>query len=540
MDDTVCYIKPEYLIPRLPKETDENKAVTDTGNKTETPTQDGPAAKKARYDQKKKNRGQNKNRQLPFKVKDDARLCKTLLDGLTTGENKCTNDRCRFSHDLERFAQLKPKDIGDSCYIYSMKGYCNFGVSCRFAGAHLDEKFTNKIKEGVKRDDTNLVSMCLSFDLQNKLRKRTYDFTKSDQIVDKFETLQKETKEEKLKLTNGTPEPTRIGPCTDEDLIKLRDEERKKINFKDKLYLSPLTTVGNLPFRRICKEYGVDITCGEMACAVPIIGGMPQEWALTKRHSSEDLFGVQLCGRSSKLVTYAAQVIAEVADVDFVDLNLGCPIDLIFREGGGSALLRRQSVLEVMIQSCSRVLADYGKEFTVKTRVGIYDNKKVAHELIPKFEQWGASLVTVHGRSKEQRYTKRADWEYIQNCAQQAKTIPIYGNGDLLSYQDYNDARTQAPELSGVMIGRGALIKPWLFREIKEQKPLDPSSSERMEMLKRYINYGLEHWGSDTKGVENTRSRFCTDMFHTVYWKDLHRRSTSAQKRSRVGTIWKL
>ncbi|XP_058450213.1 tRNA-dihydrouridine(47) synthase [NAD(P)(+)]-like [Malaya genurostris] len=507
MDETVCYIKPEYLIPRLPKE------VTDTDN--DSVQTDEPSAKKGRYEKhKKKNRGQNKSRQLPFKLNDNDRLCKTLLDGIETTENKCGNDRCRFSHDLERFKQLKPKDIGDSCYIYSLKGYCNFGISCRYAGAHVDENWTNKIENEVKREDTNLVSMCLTYDLQNKLRKRNYDFSKSNEIVDKFETLQKETKE--LNSTEEIANDARIGNCSDDDLIKLRSKERRKINFKDKLYLSPLTTVGNLPFRRICKEYGVDITCGEMACAVPIISGMPQEWALTKRHSSEDLFGVQLCGRSSRLVTYAAQVIAEIADIDFIDLNLGCPIDLIFKEGGGSALLRRQSVLEVMIQSCSRVLSDYGKEFTVKTRVGIYNNKNVAHELIPKFEEWGASLVTIHGRSKEQRYTKRADWDYIQNCAQQAKDIPIYGNGDILSLEDYNHARNQVPEVSGVMIGRGALIKPWLFQEIKEQKALDPSSSERMEMLKRYVNYGLEHWGSDTKGVENTR-RFLLEWQSFLY-----------------------
>lgn len=249
----------------------------------------------------------------------------------------------------------------------------------------------------------------------------------------------------------------------------------------------------------------MDITCGEMACSVPIINGMMQEWALTKRHPSEDLFGVQICGHNQKLVSYATQVIAEHADVDFVDLNLGCPIDLIFNQGGGSALLRRRNILEVMIQSCSRILADYDKEFTVKTRMGIYANKYVAHELVPKFEEWGASLVTIHGRTKEQRYTKKADWDYIRQCAQQAKSIPIYGNGDIFCYQDYLDAKERAPELAGVMVGRGALIKPWVFQEIKEQKNLDPSSSERMDMLKRYVNYGLEHWGSDTKGVENTR-----------------------------------
>lgn len=514
MDDTVCYIKLEYLVPRLPEEKKtEGPQPTPVAATTEGTGE--PPSKKGRFDKKKRNRGQNKNRDLPFKQQDDARLCKTLLDGKSASE-KCSNPRCRFSHDLERFIQLKPKDIGESCYIYSLKGYCNFGVTCRFAGAHLDEELNNTIGEGVKRGDHNLVSMCLSFELQNQLRKKSYDYSKSNKIISKFERLQKEAKEEAEELNGDTPQAKRVGSCTDEDVVKVRSEERKKINFKDKLYLSPLTTVGNLPFRRICKEYGVDITCGEMACSVPLINGMMQEWALTKRHPSEDLFGVQICGHNQKLVSYAAQVVAEHAEVDFIDLNLGCPIDLIFNQGGGSALLRRKNILEVMIQSCSRILADYGKEFTVKTRMGIYSNKYVAHELIPQFEEWGASLVTVHGRTKEQRYTKKADWAYIQQCAEQAKSIPIYGNGDIFSYQDYLEAKKRAPKLAGVMVGRGALIKPWLFQEIKEQKSLDPSSSERMEMLKRYVNYGLEHWGSDTKGVENTR-RFLLEWQSFLY-----------------------
>lgn len=108
-------------------------------------------------------------------------------------------------------------------------------------------------------------------------------------------------------------------------------------------------------------------------------------------------------------------------------------------KGGGCALLRRAPVLETLIKCCTQILEDI--PFTVKTRTGIYSNKKVAHEYIPKFEEWGAKAVTLHGRSREQRYTKNADWNYIQECATKAKNIPIIGNGDILSYIDYNLAK---------------------------------------------------------------------------------------------------
>uniref|UniRef100_A0A182TZB1 tRNA-dihydrouridine(47) synthase [NAD(P)(+)] n=1 Tax=Anopheles melas TaxID=34690 RepID=A0A182TZB1_9DIPT len=544
MDDGICHIKAEFLIPRIvekPVETVEIVAPAEKEGKADDAKVDDtsePPEKKGRMEgnaeepqgKKKKNRGQNKSRTVPFKEEDGLRLCKSLLDG-NLGEDaakKCTNANCRFSHDLDKFLQLKPKDIDGTCYIYSTKGYCNFGVTCRFAGAHLDENRRNIYPEDFKPDTSMLVSTWLSTDLQHILRKRKYNFNKSTKIVNKFDRLQQEEKNEKAKSNdqeNGeakddaeqkAEESKPAGTVTDEDVIKLRSAERKRIVFHDKLYLSPLTTVGNLPFRRICKEYGVDITCGEMACAIPIINGAIQEWALTKRHSSEDLFGVQLCGHNPKLVTYAAQIIAEKADVDFIDLNTGCPIDLIFNQGGGSALLRRQNVLKVMVQSCSRLLADYGKEFTVKTRIGIYNNKLIAHEMVPKFEDWGASLITIHGRTKEQRYTKRADWEYLQQCATQAQSVPVFGNGDIFGYEDYEHIRTKCPNIAGVMVGRGALIKPWVFQEIKERKTLDPSSGERFEMLKRYVNYGLEHWGSDTKGVETTR-RFLLEWQSFLY-----------------------
>lgn len=98
-----------------------------------------------------------------------------------------------------------------------------------------------------------------------------------------------------------------------------------------------------------------------------------------------------------------------------------------------------------------------------------------------------------------------ADWDYIEKCAKTAYPIPVYGNGDILSFDDYQRIQDTYNSIYGVTIGRGALIKPWIFTEIKEKKLIDISSTERFEILKKYSKYGLEHWGSDTRGVETTR-----------------------------------
>lgn len=440
----------------------------------------------------------NKNRPITFKENFADKLCRVLVHG---GEVKCEKENCRFLHDVQSYLENKLPDLGEKCPIYSTKGFCMFGLTCRFAGAHLTE---DKLNMNVPADGQHKTNERgnLSHELQNLLRKKKYDFAKADAVLkDIQEYVIKKRADKKL------------GTCEDEEAVAIRPEERKKIDFQNKLILAPLTTVGNLPFRRICKEYGADITIGEMACSFPLINAQFSEWALTKRHSSEDVFGVQIEGNNPKFISYAAQLLKEYADVDFVDLNLGCPIDLIFKRGGGSALLRRENVLEQIIRSCSKLLGDM--PFTVKSRMGVYNDKPVAKELLPKFEKWGASAVTLHGRSREQRYSKTADWKYIEDCGAQLK-IPLIGNGDVYSFEDYLNVKESYPHVSSVMLGRGALIKPWLFKEIKEQKVFDISGKERLELIQKFVNYGLEHWGSDTQGVETTR-RFLLEWLSFLY-----------------------
>ncbi|XP_005060263.1 PREDICTED: tRNA-dihydrouridine(47) synthase [NAD(P)(+)]-like [Ficedula albicollis] len=298
----------------------------------------------------------------------------------------------------------------------------------------------------------------------------------------------------------GAPSIPTLGPLTDEDITKLRPCEKKKLDIQGKLYLAPLTTCGNLPFRRICKRFGADVTCGEMAVCTNLLQGQSSEWALLKRHHTEDIFGVQLEGAFPDTMTKCAELLNRTINVDFVDINVGCPIDLVYKKGGGCALMTRSNKFEQIVRGMNSVL---DVPLTVKIRTGVQEKVNVAHKIIPRIREWGASMVTLHGRSREQRYTRSADWDYIAECARLARPMPLFGNGDILSYEDANRAMQMG--VSGIMIARGALIKPWLFMEIKEQRHWDISSRERFDILKDFTNYGLEHWGSDTQGVEKTR-----------------------------------
>ena len=325
--------------------------------------------------------------------------------------------------------------------------------------------------------------------------------------------------------------------------------------------------MGNLPFRRVCKDFGVDITCGEMALATSLLQGSPSEWALLRRHPCEDLFGVQIAGNHAQHMGRVAQLLNEHCTLDFVDINMGCPIDSVCNKGMGASLAQRAGRVQMVVRSMSRIL---NCPLTVKMRIGYDNDCPNAHKLIPRLPGWGASAVTLHGRTRQQRYTKNADWGFIRRCADIAadcrKQLAVTewaasqsadaaaevaaaadaaseedaeanaaeaaacaaaapnffaftGNGDVFSFEDAVSAwegQDGGGQVSAVMVARGALIKPWLFTEIKERRHWDISASERLDILKTFTRYGLEHWGTDDKGVANVR-KFLLEWLSFLY-----------------------
>ncbi|XP_008571284.1 PREDICTED: tRNA-dihydrouridine(47) synthase [NAD(P)(+)]-like [Galeopterus variegatus] len=458
---------------------------------------------------------------------DKNRLCPSLIQESTA---KCFfGDRCRFLHDVGRYLETKPADLGPRCVLFETFGRCPYGVTCRFAGAHLGPEGQNLVQEELAARWAHPLPVRNGLDksLQQQLRKRKIRFERAEQALCQLSKDQPPgptpvAAVPKVPVAEGAPgqndcdaqqdpagpgadtppsSPGRTcGPLTDEDIVRLRPCEKKKLDIGGKLYLAPLTTCGNLPFRRICKRFGADVTCGEMAVCTNLLQGQMSEWALLKRHQCEDIFGVQLEGAFPDTMTKCAELLSRTIEVDFVDINVGCPIDLVYRKGGGCALMNRTTKFQQIVRGMSQVL---DVPLTVKIRTGVQERVNLAHRLLPGLRDWGAALVTLHGRSREQRYTKLADWQYIKQCVKAASPMPLFGNGDILSYEDANLAMQTG--VAGIMIARGALLKPWLFTEIKEQRHWDISSSERLDILQDFTNYGLEHWGSDTQGVEKTR-----------------------------------
>jgi tRNA-dihydrouridine synthase 3 len=155
-----------------------------------------------------------------------------------------------------------------------------------------------------------------------------------------------------------------------------------------------------------------------MALATNLLQGQPSEWALLKRHPSEDCFGVQLCGGFPDSMARCAQLIEDRCSVDFVDVNFGCPIDVVCGKGAGSACLLKPQRLEAIVRSMSSVLSC---PLTFKMRKGYHDGQDIAHTLVPQAAGWGAAAVTLHGRTREQRYSR---WGGAAAANQRGPPVP--------------------------------------------------------------------------------------------------------------------
>lgn len=264
----------------------------------------------------------------------------------------------------------------------------------------------------------------------------------------------------------------------------------------NKFILAPLTKGGNLPFRRLCVAFGADATVSEMAYARFVAKGDKRERALLRKHPSEELFGVQFAVIDAKEAIPAAQIAIE-RGAQFIDINCGCPIEDTTRRGLGAAVLRKGNVLARLVTELTQTLPI---PVTVKIRLGWNEKELNYLSIAQKVSEAGAAALTVHGRTREQRYTRSADWDKIREV-REAVPITVIGNGDILTHYEA-EARKAQSGVTSLLIGRGALIKPWLFQELKEGRTLNPSPSDEIEIYYRLAQYMKEHFGDDELGMK--------------------------------------
>ena len=260
--------------------------------------------------------------------------------------------------------------------------------------------------------------------------------------------------------------------------------------------LAPMAAVTDLPFRTVCEEAGVGLTITEFLSAAAITRGAKK--TIEKMQASLDgrPFGVQIFGRLEDEMQIAARMAVDVG-AHVVDINMGCPAKKVVAGECGSALMREPQLAQSLVRAVREVVPPH-IPVTVKHRAGWDERHLNAPEFACALVEAGAAMITVHGRTRTQGFSGKSSREIIQKVrAAVPKNIPVIGNGDVVSLVDYQRMRDETG-CDGVMIGRGALGNPWLFRSIRAIEsgagdPGTPDAAERLRTVERHIDLVVAH-----------------------------------------------
>ena len=231
------------------------------------------------------------------------------------------------------------------------------------------------------------------------------------------------------------------------------------VELENNLILAPMAGVTNKPFRMICKEYGVGMVCTEMASARAMLHNDVKTKRLLNTDGEKRPISMQIFGSDEESMAFAAKYVSNMADI--VDINMGCPAPKVVKNGDGSKLLLDLEKAEGIIKS---VVQNADVPVTLKIRKGWDKENIVAVEIAKIAEKNGIAAITVHGRTRSEFYTGKADLEIIKKVKENVK-IPVIGNGDIV---DGETAKRmfEYTGVDGIMIGRGSFGNPWVFREI--------------------------------------------------------------------------
>lgn len=275
------------------------------------------------------------------------------------------------------------------------------------------------------------------------------------------------------------------------------------IELDNPVILAPMAGVCNPAFRILAKELGAGMVCAEMVSDKALVNGSKKSERMLTILPDEHPVSLQLVGYDKESMVKAAEMVGET-NADIIDINMGCPVLKIYKNGSGAALARNP---EYAAQIVRAVVERVNKPVTVKFRKGWDDDSVNAVEVALAVEEAGAQAVTVHGRTAAQLYSGKADWSIIREV-KEAVRIPVVGNGDVVEPEDAK----RMMELTGcdaVMVGRGALGNPWVFREIAYylktgEKLPRPDALERIQVAVRHLNLLVQEKG-EVIGVREMR-----------------------------------
>ena len=286
-------------------------------------------------------------------------------------------------------------------------------------------------------------------------------------------------------------------------MTKIKQLTIGNVTLPNNLILGPMAGVTDLPFRLLCKEQGAGLLCTEMISAKAILYNNRNTKELMAINPKENPVSLQLFGSDPKIMAEIAKQIEE-HPFDILDINMGCPVPKIVNNHEGSALMKDPLLAGQIIEAVAGAIQ---KPVTVKIRKGFDDEHINAVEMAHIAQESGAAAIAVHGRTREQYYSGKADWDIIRRV-KEAVRIPVIGNGDLLTAQDVI-AMEEQTGCDGFMIARGAQGNPWIFAQILHyfetgEHLSKPPMEEVIRMILRHAKMMLE-WKGDYIGIREIR-----------------------------------
>ncbi|MGM9759517.1 MAG: tRNA dihydrouridine synthase DusB [Parabacteroides sp.] len=281
--------------------------------------------------------------------------------------------------------------------------------------------------------------------------------------------------------------------------------------------LAPMEDVTDISFRLMCKQFGADMVYTEFVSADALIRSVNKTQQKLNVSEEERPVAIQIYGRDVASMVEAAQI-CEAAHPDLIDINFGCPVKRVAGKGAGAGLLRN---IPLMLDITREVVKAVHIPVTVKTRLGWDMNNLVIVELAEQLQDCGIAALSIHGRTRSQMYTGEADWRLIGEVKNNPRMqIPIIGNGDVTSAEICRQ-RFEETGVDGVMIGRGSIGRPWIFREVKHflqtGEPLPKESfTWYLDILKRQVEQSVERL-DERRGILHIRRHLAaTPLFKGI------------------------